>query len=191
MFKGLFGGKKGESAQQGDDTVWIDRAARLRGITREVAALAEAERSVVVVSPTLAGLDEVEAALAAHQPLRCADVFAKDGLRLNLSRAGTVAVAASGALPLDLKPGPDIGVDILVYGRSDTRPADDAIVRFADSLGQNAHITFHLALDDKLLQEFAGSIQPLLEKLGMSPGEPISHAMVTRAVKNAQEKKAG
>ena len=190
MLKGLFGGKKGESAQQGDDSVWMDRTARLRGLAREVAALAEAERSVVVVSPTLAGLDEVEAALASHQPLRCADIFAKDGLRLNLSRAGTVAVAASGALPLDLKPGPDIGVDVLVYGRSDTRVADDAIVRFADSLGPNAHITFHLSLDDKLLQEFAGSIQPILQKLGMSADEPIQHAMVTRSIKNAQEKKA-
>ena len=78
-----------------------------------------------------------------------------------------------------------------MYGRSDTRPADDAIVRFADSLGPNAHITFHLALDDKLLQEFAGSIQPILQKLGMGPDEPISHAMVTRAIKNAQEKKSG
>ena len=191
MFKGLFGGKKGESAQQGEDTVWMERTARLRGITREVAALIEAERSVIVVAPTLAGLDEVEAALAAHQPLRCADVFAKDGLRLNLSRAGTVAVAASGALPLDLKPGPDVGVDVLVYGRSDTRPADDAIVRFADSLGPNAHITFHLSLDDKLLQEFTGSLKPLLEKLGMSADEPITHGMVTRAVKNAQEKRGG
>ena len=190
MFKGLFGGKKGESAQQGEDTVWMDRAARKRGVVREVAALAEAERSVVVVSPTLAGLDELEALLAAHKPLRCADIFAKDGLRLNLSRAGTVAVAASGALPLDLKPGPDIGVDVVVCGRSDTRAADDAIVRFADSLGPNAHITFHLALDDNLLQEFSGSIKPLLEKLGLSPDEPITHAMVTRSIRSAQEKKA-
>jgi preprotein translocase subunit SecA len=190
MLKGLFGGKKSE-AQRGEDTVWISHAARRQGITREVAALAEAERSVVVVALTLAALDELEAALSAHQPVRCADIFAKDGLRLNLSRTGAVAIALSGALPLDLKPGPEIGVDILVHGRSDTRAADDAIVRFADSLGPNAHIVFHLSLEDKLLQEFAGSIQPLLEKLGLSPEEPITNSMVTRAIKNAQEKRSG
>src|SRR4026207_1844546 len=69
---------------------------------REGAALADAERSVVVVALTLAALDELGAVLATHQPVRCADIFAKDGLRLNLSRKGSVAIALSGALPLDL-----------------------------------------------------------------------------------------
>lgn len=187
MLKGLFGGK-GDAAQRGEDTVWMNHAARLRGLSREAAALVEAERSVVVVALTLAALDELGAALATHQPVRCADVFAKDGLRLNLSRKGSVAIALSGALPLDLKPGAEIGVDVVVYGRNDTRAADDAIVRFADGLGPNAHITFHLSLEDKLLQAFAGSIQPLLEKLGMSADEPITHSMVTRSIKSAQEK---
>jgi hypothetical protein len=180
MFKGLFGGKGG-AAQRGEDTVWMNHAARLRGVSREVAALADAERSVVVVALTLAALDELSAVLAAHQPVRCADIFAKDGLRLNLSRKGTVAVALSGALPLDLTPAEDIGVDVLVVGRNDSRAAD--------ALGPNAHITFHLSLEDKLLQEFGGPIQPILEKLGMSADEPIAHAMMTRSIKNAQQKK--
>src|SRR5258706_12127145 len=167
MFKGLFGGK-GDAAQRGEDTVWMNHAARLRGMSREVAALAEAERSVVVVALTHAALEELCGAFAAHEPMRCADVFAKDGLRLNLSRKGSVAIALSGALPLDLKPGAEIGVDVVVYGRNDTRAADDAIVRFADALGPNANIAFHLSLEDRLMQQFAGSIQPLLEKLGMS-----------------------
>jgi hypothetical protein len=153
--------------------------------------LAEAERSVVVVVLGLSALDEIALALESHQPVRCADIFAKDGLRLNLSRKGAVAVALSGALPLDLKPGPDIGVDVLVYGRNDRRAADEAIERFADSLGANAHIVFHLSLDDKLVQQFSGSIKPLLEKLGLTADEPISHSMVTRAIKNAQERAGG
>ena len=190
MLKGLFGGKGG-AAQRGEDTVWMNHAARLQGVSREVAALVEAERSVVVVALTLAALDELSAALATHQPVRCADIFAKDGLRLNLSRKGSVAVALSGALPLDLKPGAEIGVDVLVVGRNDSRAADEGIVRFADALGPNAHIVFHLSLEDKLLQAFGGSIRPILEKLGMSADEPITHSMVTRAIKNAQERKGG
>jgi preprotein translocase subunit SecA len=187
MLKGLFG-RKSDTAQRGEDTIWMNHAARLQGMSREVAALAEAERSVVLVALTLAALDELAAALAAHEPVRCADIFAKDGLRLNLSRKGSVAIALSGALPLDVKPGAEIGIDVLVYGRNDSRAADDAIVRFADALGPNAHITFHLSLEDKLLQAFAGSIKPILERLGMRADEPIAHSMVTRAIKNAQEK---
>jgi preprotein translocase subunit SecA len=153
--------------------------------------LAEAERSVVVVALALSALDELALALESRQPVRCADIFAKDGLRLNLSRKGAVAIALSGALPLDLKPGPDVGVDILVYGRNDKRAADEAIERFADSLGANAHIVFHLSLDDKLVQQFSGSIQPILKNLGLTAEEPISHSMVTRAIKNAQERAGG
>jgi len=153
--------------------------------------LAEAERSVVVVALALSALDELALALESRQPVRCADIFAKDGLRLNLSRKGAVAIALSGALPLDLKPGPDVGVDVLVYGRNDKRAADEAIERFADSLGANAHIVFHLSLDDKLVQQFSGSIQPILKNLGLTAEEPISHSMVTRAIKNAQERAGG
>ena len=145
---------------------------------------------MVVVALTLAALDELGDALAVHQPVRCADLFGKDGLRQSLSREGAVAVALSGALPLDLNPGADVGVDVLVCGRNDNRAADDAIERFADALGPNAHVTFHLSLEDKLMRELGGSIKPMLEKLGMSRDEPIAHSMVTRAIKNAQEKRS-
>ena len=190
MFKGLFGGKGGTAAR-GEDSVWMTRAARIEGIAREVSALVEAERSVVAFALTLSGLDELERTLASHQPARCADVFGKETLRANLARAGAVTVALSGALPLDLKTAAGVGVDVLVYGRNDSRAADDAIVRFADSLGENAHVTFHLSLEDPLMQQFAGSLKPILEKLGMKPDEPIAHAMVTRAIRNAQQKAGG
>ena len=49
MFKGLFGGK-GEAAQRGEDSVWMNHAARLQGMGREVGALIDADRSVVVVA---------------------------------------------------------------------------------------------------------------------------------------------
>jgi preprotein translocase subunit SecA len=190
MLKGLFGGKE-SAARRGEDSVWMTRAARIDGIAREVAALAEADRSVVAVALTLPALDELERALSAHQPARCADVFAKESLRANLARGGTVTVALSGALPLDVKPGADTGIDVVVHGRNATRAADEAIERFADALGANAHITFHLSLEDSLLEQFGATLQPILKKLGMKPDEPIAHAMVTRAIANAQRKAGG
>lgn len=189
MLKGLFGSKAGKAAR-GEDRVWTSHAARLKGVCREVDALAGADRSVLAVALTLGALDELCSALAPRQPVRCADVFAKDALRSSLSKAGSLAVALSGALSADLKPAADVAVDILVYGRNDSRAADDAIVRFADALGPAAHIAFHLSLEDRLLQAFGGRIAPLLEKLGMREDEPITHAMVTRAIANAQATKS-
>ena len=174
--------EEGEAAR-GEDCVWMSHAARLKGLDREVGVLAEAEQSVLVVALTLAALDELETALAPHQPSRCADVFGKEALRERLSKAGSVTVALSGALPVDVKTSTDVGVDILVYGRNDTRAADEAILRFADALGPNAHIVFHLSLDDPLLKAFGGSLDPMLEKLGMKEDEPILNTMVTRAIR--------
>jgi len=188
MLNGLFGSKAGKAAR-GEDRVWTSHAARLKGVCREVVALAEADRSVLAVALTLAALDELCSALAPRQPVRCADIFAKDALRSSLSKAGSVAIALSGALSADLKPVAEVGTDILVYGRNDARAADEAIVRFSDVLGRSAHIAFHVSLEDPLLQAFGGRIQPILEKLGMREDEPITHAMVTRAIANAQAKK--
>jgi preprotein translocase subunit SecA len=190
MLKWLFGEKKVE-AGRGDDSVWMTHAARLKGIDREVGILAEAERSVLVVALSLAALDQIEAALARHQPARYADIFGRDALRASLEKPGAVAVALSGALATDMKASIEHGVDILVFGRNDKRAADDAILAFADVLGPNAHAAFHLSLEDPLLKDFAAGMGGMLEKLGMQEDEPIEHAMVTRAIANAQEKRGG
>ena len=190
MLKWLFGSAKGGAAR-GEDCVWMSHAARLKGLDREVGVLAEAERSVLVVALTLAVLDELEASLAGRQPSRCADLFGKEALRERLSTAGSATIALSGVLGSDVKAPATNGVDILVVGRNDSRAADEAILGFADALGPNAHIVFHLSLDDPLLKAFGGTLVPMLEKLGMTEDEPIEHAMVTRAIRNAQEKRSG
>jgi preprotein translocase subunit SecA len=190
MLNWLFKGKKVEAAR-GEDCVWMSHGARLKGLDHEVEVLAEADRSVLLVALSLAALDELETALARHQPSRCADVFGKEVLRERLSKPGSVTVALSGALGTEVKAPAADCVDILVYGRNDTRAADDAILAFADALGPNAHIVFHLSLDDPLLKALTASLGPLLEKLGMKEDEPISHAMVTRAIRNAQDKRGG
>lgn len=94
-------GKKKSVAQRAEDSVWLSDAARLRGITREVDIVTEAERSAVVVALTLKRLDELMAALAGHQPLRCADVFEREALRRHVGRAGAVAVALPAGLPIE------------------------------------------------------------------------------------------
>ena len=190
MLDWLFKSKKGGAAR-GEDSVWMSHAARLKGLNRDVGVLAEAEQSVLVVALSLAALDELEAALAQHQPSRRTDLFGKEALRERLSNAGSVTVALSGALGTEVKAPADNGVDILVYGRNDSRAADEAILRFADALGPNAHIVFHLSLDDPLLKDFAESLVPMLEKLGLKEDEPISQAFVTHAIANAQKKRGG
>jgi preprotein translocase subunit SecA len=170
-----------------EDCVWMSRAAMRKGVAREVHRLAQAGRSVLVCVFRLSEVDDWHAELAADHAERCRDAFKHDALLRQLETPGAVTVALTGALPGTVKDGAG-GVEILVCGRNESRKADDAVLAIADLLGARARVTFHLSLDDPVLQKHAGSIKPLMEKLGASEDEPISHAFVTRAIAQAQAK---
>ena len=169
--------------------MWMSSAARLRGIRREVERLSGEGRSVVVVALTLPVFDDLVRELAQYKPLLCRDLFGLDALRGQLDRAGSVAIALANVLSTDVKPSPSVGVEFLVCGRSEAQAPDESIVRFADLLGTNARVAFHLSLDDVLLRDYVGSLKPLLGGLSLSEDEAISSPMVTRAIARVQAKK--
>jgi hypothetical protein len=187
MFSWLFGKK--DQVKHGEDFVWLSDAARLNGILREVERLVKQGCSVVVVAWTLPTFDHMARALDQHKPLLCRDLFGFDALRGRLARAGLVAVALANTLSSDIKTLTDLPVEVIVYGRNDMRATDDTIVRFADLVGPNTRVVFHLSLDDALLKDYIGTLKPLLARLDVPPDEPISNPMVTRAIAGAQAKK--
>jgi hypothetical protein len=180
---------KKRQATRSEDSVWLSDAARLKGILREVERLAKEGRSVVVVAWTLPTFDHLARALDQYKPLLCRDLFGFDALRGQLARAGSVAVALANTLFSDVKTLTDLAVVVLVYGRNDMRATDDTIVRFADLVGPNARVVFHLSLDDALLKDYVGTLKSLLIRLDVPPDEAISYPMVTRAIAGAQAKK--
>ncbi len=183
MFGNLFGKKS--SAQHKDDQVWKTAAACFRGIGAEAVKSAKAGRSVAVVCLTNSAFEAVDAVLAPHQPVHCRDLFGRDALRAALARSGTITIALSGSLPAD-PPAATFPLDILVYGHHASRAADDSIRRFADHLGAQVTLAFHVSLEDTLLKPFVASIVPMLEQLGLKEDEALSHAFVTRAIQNCQ-----
>ena len=185
MLQWLFG--KNIQATRADDSLWMSNMARLTGMCSEVAKLAAAGRSVLVVALTPNSLDELAASLAQYQPLRCAGAVEHEALRRQLGQAGSVAVALAGALPADMQPAAGMPVDILVCGRNATRASDDAILRFADPFGASARVTFHVAFDDALLQPHLESIK-LLTSLGVSEYEAVSSPMISRVIERLQSK---
>ena len=183
MFGNLFGKKS--AAQHKDDQVWKTAAACLKGICAQAVQSAAAGRSVAVVCLTNSAFEAVDAVLAPHQPVHCRDLFGRDALRAALARAGSITIALSGSLPAD-PAAATVPADILVYGHNASRAADDGITRFADQLGAQATTAFHVSLEDALLEPFVGSLVPMLEKLGIKEDEALSHAFVTRAIRNCQ-----
>lgn len=168
------------------DCVWRSDAARLRGVCREVGGFVDAGASVLVVALTSSALDRLAEALADRAPLRATSAIERAALRERLARAGAVSVALPGALAPGAEPAGDVRVEILVVGRHDRRAADDAIARFAEAIEAGGVATFHLSLEDPLLAAHAGNLGPMLDKLGMSDDEPISHSFVSRAIEKVQ-----
>jgi hypothetical protein len=185
MFGKLFGTKP--KSVHAEDQVWITTAARLRGMRGLIDQRLAEGRSVILVCLSNAAFDLWSDALALREPVRCRDLFGRDALRAALPRAGALIIALSGSLPAELNP-VTVPLDVLVYGRNNARADDEAITRFADQLGTLASIAFHVSLEDELLAPYAGNLRPLLEQLGMNENEALSSAVLTRAIRNSQQR---
>jgi hypothetical protein len=156
---------------------------------REVERLTAEGRSVIVVALTLPAFDDLVRELAPHKPLLCRDLFGLDILRGQFFQAGTVAVALANILSTDVQASTTVPVEFLVCGRHVAPTDDESILRFADLIGTQARVAFHLSLDDLLLKEYVGSLKHLLGRLNISENEAISSPMVTRAIARARARR--
>jgi hypothetical protein len=70
-----------------------------------------------------------------------------------------------------------------IFGR------DRTLLDACDRLQCKPEVSFHIALDEPLMQHFGGQdLVTLLKRLGADESESISHPLVTSAVRNAQKK---
>ena len=84
------------------------------------------------------------------------------------------------------------GLHIVGTERHESRRIDNQLRGRAGRQGDPGSSRFFLSLEDDLLRIFqADRIKGLMERLGMEEGEPIEHAMVTRAIANAQSRVEG
>jgi preprotein translocase SecA subunit len=81
------------------------------------------------------------------------------------------------------------GLHILGTERHEARRIDNQLRGRGGRQGDPGTSRFYLSLEDDLLRIFgADRMQGLMERLGMEEGIPIEHRLITRAVRNAQEK---
>ena len=81
------------------------------------------------------------------------------------------------------------GLHILGTERHEARRIDNQLRGRGGRQGDPGSSRFYLSLEDDLLRIFgADRMQGLMERLGMEEGVPIEHRLITRAIRNAQEK---
>ncbi|MBT5632212.1 MAG: preprotein translocase subunit SecA [Nitrospina sp.] len=100
----------------------------------------------------------------------------------NMAGRGTDIVLGEGIPELG-------GLHILGTERHESRRIDNQLRGRSGRQGDKGSSRFYLSLEDDLLRIFGSDkISPLMARLGMEDGQPIEHAMVSKAVANAQRK---
>ena len=84
------------------------------------------------------------------------------------------------------------GLHIIGTERHESRRVDNQLRGRSGRQGDPGSSRFYLCLEDQLLRIFSGDrVGAIMERLKMPEGEAIEHAMVTRAIENAQRKVEG
>ncbi|WP_347252503.1 preprotein translocase subunit SecA [Legionella sp.] len=84
------------------------------------------------------------------------------------------------------------GLRIIGSERHESRRIDNQLRGRAGRQGDPGSSRFYLSLEDNLMRIFASErVASMMRRLGMKPGEPIEHTLVTKAIENAQRKLEG
>lgn len=84
------------------------------------------------------------------------------------------------------------GLRIIGSERHESRRIDNQLRGRSGRQGDSGSSRFYLSLEDNLMRIFASErVASMMRRLGMKPGEPIEHSMVTKAIENAQRKLEG
>ena len=84
------------------------------------------------------------------------------------------------------------GLHIIGTERHESRRIDNQLRGRSGRQGDPGSSRFYLSLEDNLMRIFASDkIAPMMRRLGVQPGEAITHKLVSRVIENAQRKVEG
>ena len=170
-----------------EDRLWIDSAARTRGIRAEVEAALHQRQAVLLLVRSLSDREDFARDLSGHSLQVGGDRFAATDLQRHLRTPAALGLAHVDDLrPIAAIPGNCTVVELHVLGRSVRRSDDAALIQRLIAWSP-ARIVFHHSLDDTLFRTHAGRLQPLLQKLGLRADEPVVSPLLTRAIQRAQQ----
>ncbi len=180
------------------DAVYKNVQAKYRAIVREIKELHAKGQPVLVgtisidVSEKIANLLKKEgiphSVLNAKHHEKEAQIVAEAGQKGRVTIATNMAGRGT-----DIKLGDGVaelgGLHILGTSRHESRRIDNQLRGRSGRQGDPGSSRFYLSLEDDLLRIFGSDrISGIMERLGMEEDEPIEHAMISRAIENAQRK---
>ncbi|GAB3358893.1 hypothetical protein [Lysobacter tyrosinilyticus] len=169
-----------------EDRVWTDAAACDRGLRAQVAQALSARNAVLVLTRSLTEREDLARDLSTRVLRVGGDRFAAADLQQHLRSPAALGLACIGDLRATAaSTGQTAPLQVHIRGRGTRRSEDRALLDLLAPWAP-AQVVFHHAIDDPLLQSHTATLQPLLEKLGWRPDEPIAGPLLTRAIARAQ-----
>jgi preprotein translocase subunit SecA len=183
------------------DVIYRTEREKTQAVVEEIRELARLGRPVLVGTVSIDKSERLSKMLTKegirHSVLNAknhekeAEIVANAGQRgtvtisTNMAGRGTDIVLGSGVVDMG-------GLHIIGTERHEARRIDNQLRGRSGRQGDPGSSRFYLSLEDDLMRIFAAErIANLMERVGMEEGEPIEHALISRAIENAQKKVEG
>jgi preprotein translocase subunit SecA len=180
------------------DVIYKTETEKFRAVVEEIKELQETGQPTLVGTISIDRSEKLSSMLSrakikhevlnAKQHEREAEIVAHAGqknrvtISTNMAGRGTDIVLGDGVKELG-------GLHIIGTERHESRRIDNQLRGRSGRQGDPGSSRFYLSLEDDLLRIFGGErMSSIMERLGMEEGEPIEHAMISRAIENAQRK---
>ena len=174
-----------------DDKVWFDEPTKLQNISRDVATALVEGRSVLLLSYFEATLSPL-ANLLREYGIEHDRFSAFNPTELCMSKTGKVWLGSCLAFQVTRPISPPVtgtSLEIIVAEHHPMQSRDQHVIDSAKNLACDGHLCFHFSLDDPVIHYFGSErIKALYTRLGIPKDECISHQLVSRAIRTAQEK---
>jgi preprotein translocase subunit SecA len=183
------------------DSIYKNKKAKFRAVVREIKALHEQGRPVLVGTISIDISEHISKMLkkagikhsvlnAKHHEME-AEIIAEAGERGKVTIATNMAGRGT-----DIKLGEGVadlgGLHILGTSRHESRRIDNQLRGRSGRQGDNGSSRFFLSLEDDLLRIFGSDrISGIMDKLGMEEDEPVEHHIISKAIESAQRKVEG
>jgi preprotein translocase subunit SecA len=183
------------------DVIYRNEAEKFKAVVEEIKELHVKGQPVLVGTISIEKSERLSRAIARegvkHSVLNAknhaleAEIVSQAGqkgvvtISTNMAGRGTDIVLGEGVTALG-------GLHILGTERHESRRIDNQLRGRSGRQGDPGSSRFYLSLEDDLLRIFGSDrIAGLMDKMGMSEGEPIEHQLISKAIENAQRRVEG
>ncbi|MBL4886583.1 MAG: hypothetical protein JKY95_18915 [Planctomycetaceae bacterium] len=176
LFDFLFAGRANANIKELPDSLWMSQQAKYQGVREEVKSRLNSDSVAILLiahfTDTMEQINNIAAEIEGDIPV--VSVLAENlsvdiASKLNVDETETI--------------------DFIVAELHPLYSVDETLTQFARQLPCKCRIARHLAIDDPLIELFAGDwVKNMLEMMGVKADESIKSRMVIRRIRDVQKK---